>query len=91
MRSEVVPSDRTPKADSDMGNASSSVTQSALQPLLLDQQAARRTLRLFLLGQCAGSLLLVLVLAAAALEVVATVSVFESTTNLIENANTDAR
>jgi hypothetical protein len=72
-------------------SASFSVTGSPLQALLFDRQTAQRSARLFFLGQCAASLLLLLVLTAGALAVVASVSTLVSTKNLIGYANLDTR
>jgi len=74
-----------------MRNSSFSVTDSRFQALLFDRQKARRSARLFFLGQCAGSLLLLFVLTAGALAIVATISVLASTRDLIGNANSDAQ
>jgi hypothetical protein len=74
-----------------MRNSSFSVTDSRFQALPFNRQKARRSARLFFLGQCAGSLLLLFVLTAGALAIMATISVLASTRELIGNANSDSQ
>jgi hypothetical protein len=74
-----------------MRSASFSVTDPPLQAMLFDRPTGQRSARLFFLGQCAGSLVLVLVLTAGVLAVGALVSVLVSTNNLLTNPNLDAR
>jgi len=74
-----------------MRSASFSLTGSPLHAKFFDRKKARRSARLFVLGQFAGSLVLVLVLTAGVLAVGALVSVLVSTNSLIANPNMDAR
>jgi hypothetical protein len=74
-----------------MRSASFSLTGSPLQAKFFDRKKARRSAGLFVLGQFAGSLVLVLVLTAGVLAVGALVSVLVSTNNLLTNPNLDAR
>ena len=91
IRCTFLSQDRTPKEGSDVRNASFFLTDSPNRPLRFDRQTARRSTRLFVFGQCAGSLVLLLVLTASALALVATISLMASTKDLIGNANSDAR
>ena len=68
-----------------MRNARYSVIVSPLQPLLCNRRTAQPSARLFFLGRCVGSLLLLIVLTAGALGVVSTILVFESTKDLMGN------
>jgi hypothetical protein len=75
-----------------MRNARCSVTDSPVQPPLLNRKTAKPSAGLFLLGRCAGLLLLLIVLTASMLGVVSTVLVFERTKDLvIGNSDLDSR
>lgn len=73
-----------------MRNAGFTVIDSPLRPYHLGRQLGRQPASLFLLGQCAGTLLLLLVVTASAIAVVAAVSVIVSTRDLVDDAATNA-
>lgn len=74
-----------------MRSAGFSLSGSALQAKFFDRKKARRSAGLFVLGQLAGSLVLVLVLTAGVLAIGALVSILVSANKLIANPNMDAR
>jgi hypothetical protein len=74
-----------------MRSVSFSVTESPLRTFRYGRHHAQHPARLFMLGQCAGSLLLLLVITAGALAIVATIAVFASTKELIGDSATESR
>jgi len=77
--------------DSDVRNASFFLPDLPHQTLRFGRQPAQRTGELSFIAQCAGSLVLLLVLTASALAILATISILVNVRDLMSNANSDTR